>query len=597
MNMVRHKIKTVFLIAFFILLCAAEAFADADGKVVRIGFYPIPGLQDIGKNGELTGYMYDYLQDIAQITDWKCEFVAADFDTCYRMLSSGKIDFMGGMQKTPQREKQFEFPNYPCGTMYVAMYVKSSNKKYVYDDVASFQGMTVGVLGNLAGNKDMVRYLANHNVTVKLKKYNFLPELKHALSAGDVDAICVPSANLKENYRCIASFDYKNFYLMAAKGRGGLVKELDRALEQIKIESPFYEQLLWARHFKTRQESSPNFTKKELNYIKNSGVINVVYNKSWIPIERYNEKTKRFDGVNAQVFALISKLSGLKFNYLPEDGYTRAYKLLSHKDVQMICSTANNYAWAEKYNMKLSREYLNIPAVLITNDIDAASNATVAMPKDFYLTSKVRGDFPNYKYIEYDNYADCLEAITKGEATITFTNSLLAREYISSAKYSKLNVIALNGYNISYSIGFSRDVNNTLVSVINKTLACITDDQINSFIIDDTMKYRQISAMDLVHQNPGASVLVLSLFFGIFIVLLSVALFGRIKYAKQLYKMVNIDPLTGTPSYNKFLTDARKLLSSEKHGRYLLIYLNITKFKNINDIYGYSIGDKVLQPA
>ncbi|MCI2058293.1 MAG: EAL domain-containing protein [Oscillibacter sp.] len=54
------------------------------------------------------------------------------------------------------------------------------------------------------------------------------------------------------------------------------------------------------------------------------------------------------------------------------------------------------------------------------------------------------------------------------------------------------------------------------------------------------------------------------------------------------------DPLTGVYSRQKFLTEAARLIRSDRRHPYVLIYTNIERFRVMNNLYGQVMGDRVL---
>ena len=75
------------------------------------------------------------------------------------------------------------------------------------------------------------------------------------------------------------------------------------------------------------------------------------------------------------------------------------------------------------------------------------------------------------------------------------------------------------------------------------------------------------------------------------IVLLALLIF--IFFGYQLYR-INTDPLLGCANLTKFIETGEQLLQ-ESHHNYTVWYIDITKFKYYNDIYGYDAGDALLQ--
>ena len=114
-------LAAIIILILAALLPARSLEAKEDRPVVRVG-YPIQqGLTEIDENGNYTGYIYDYLQEIAQYTGWDYEFVRAEGDineslmTLMEMLENGEIDIMGGMLYNSRMEEMYDYASNSCG--------------------------------------------------------------------------------------------------------------------------------------------------------------------------------------------------------------------------------------------------------------------------------------------------------------------------------------------------------------------------------------------------------------------------------------------------------------------------------------------------
>lgn len=64
---------------------------------------------------------------------------------------------------------------------------------------------------------------------------------------------------------------------------------------------------------------------------------------------------------------------------------------------------------------------------------------------------------------------------------------------------------------------------------------------------------------------------------------------------KTLEKLAYHDPLTGHANYARFLQDAGEFVDSGRPAPFVVWYCDIKKFKYLNNIWGYQIGDQVLR--
>ena len=76
------------------------------------------------------------------------------------------------------------------------------------------------------------------------------------------------------------------------------------------------------------------------------------------------------------------------------------------------------------------------------------------------------------------------------------------------------------------------------------------------------------------------------------IVILGIDITEKAVLETKLNDLAYKDSLTGINNYNYFLLKIEELLQNNE--RFSLIYIDIKKFRVINEIYGYEVGDKVL---
>ena len=79
--------------------------AGAASKVVRVGWYE-DAYNITGKNGERSGYAYEYEQSVAAYTGWTYEYVKAGWSDLLQMMKSGEIDLMAGVSYTTRHAVQ-----------------------------------------------------------------------------------------------------------------------------------------------------------------------------------------------------------------------------------------------------------------------------------------------------------------------------------------------------------------------------------------------------------------------------------------------------------------------------------------------------------
>ena len=104
----------------------------------------------------------------------------------------------------------------------------------------------------------------------------------------------------------------------------------------------------------------------------------------------------------------------------------------------------------------------------------------------------------------------------------------------------------------------------------------------NDFFVDKKGRLRNFEKHSFLVEGKSESL----------IVILGIDITEKAVLETKLNDLAYKDSLTGINNYNYFLLKIEELLQNNE--RFSLIYIDIKKFRVINEIYGYEVGDKVL---
>ncbi|KZN43521.1 hypothetical protein N474_08095 [Pseudoalteromonas luteoviolacea CPMOR-2] len=107
------KFYTVLILSFLVLIYSAQS--QAVEKVVHVAVDHAPPYSRLSDDSRSQGLILDILR-YAQLTSekkYKINAVPCPFSRCVRLLSKGKVDVMGGLIKTPERQKIMSFVEPP----------------------------------------------------------------------------------------------------------------------------------------------------------------------------------------------------------------------------------------------------------------------------------------------------------------------------------------------------------------------------------------------------------------------------------------------------------------------------------------------------
>lgn len=123
------KIFRVFIIVLVIIMANSfypKSVSAYENKVIRVGF-PIKSGFSEKKDGLYTGYVYEYLREIAIYTGWEYEFVEKSFSELMNDLKDGNIDILPGVVKNEENMNVFDFPRYNLGNTYTTLSMLDDN--------------------------------------------------------------------------------------------------------------------------------------------------------------------------------------------------------------------------------------------------------------------------------------------------------------------------------------------------------------------------------------------------------------------------------------------------------------------------------------
>lgn len=81
----------------------------------------------------------------------------------------------------------------------------------------------------------------------------------------------------------------------------------------------------------------------------------------------------------------------------------------------------------------------------------------------------------------------------------------------------------------------------------------------------------------------------------IFVIIFVYVIYTLKKSSKELYHFAFTDHVTGYGNKNSFNRDVADILSKKVARKFAMIYFDIDKFKYINDMYGFNVGDQTLK--
>ena len=494
-SVISFWMKILFILSVF--LPCTQVNAEENQTIVKVGFFELPGFHEVDQDGNLYGYDIEYLNKIAEYTRWKYEFVRADsWPQALKMLENKQIDLLAPSQKTVERQRNFEFSTYAIGSEYGSLLTLDTNNQLIYEDFTKFSQIKIGCVETLVFKDAFFDYANRQGFTPQMVYYKDTNALLSALNVGEVDAIVANLMVAKKNMKVLAKFSPSLFYYMVQKDNPRLLEQLNRAIFDIKIKTPNFENELADKYYGNYNHTP--FTKDELDYIAQADPFIVACLGNTAPVSYADPNTGEIKGITREILERISTISGLKFQYaaLPEGKITGEF--LRDHDIDLLTSVEYNGINKQLTGLELSDPYIATQKVIVGRrgeDFSKDKPLRLALATGSQtLAQVVKQAYPNFEVMIYDTTVGCLDAVLSGDADVMMQNQYVVEMYLPKPYYEGLAIVPNEGISDKLCLAalVFKDMGKTtngsladprLMSIINKSIAQLSNDEISRIII------------------------------------------------------------------------------------------------------------------
>ena len=592
-NIFRNRKFGIVILLLTLLVNTIYPFPTIAGKemrTVKVGYMNDYGVSKESGDELPSGYVYEYLVEVSKIANWQLEFIPVAWSEGLNKLEKGEIDLLGPLQHTKERGENFTYPRYDIGYEYGMFYTKEENEELYHDDFKNFNGLKVGTISDDYFFEGFKNYAKENNFSVQYVIYDENQTLLNGLNSGEVDAIVIGSnANVK-NGKIIGLFEVAPVHMVTTKGNIDISRELNHAIKTLKLQDIYFDARMYNKYYQ-KHFGQVAITREMNEYLKNKPKLRVVYDPDYAPLEYYDKKTKKFKGINADLLEIISQESGIDFEYIKTNSYEESISYIEEGKADLLAG------YVEKVDNKsftTTSAYNKVPVAIIKKvDVDDKEILKIAIPKGYDSTiDSVKRRYKDADIIIYNNVNDCIEAVEKDVVDASLVNTYLFDNLARSSDFHDFKVIGVSEIVLDMRIGVSNQTDKIVKSILNRSIEKITQEQIDVSVFANTVdEAYDIPWQKVVKEYSFQLIFLISLFFLIIIILI---IYNKKKMVKKLEKIAYTDQLTGTRNLEKFKIDAAMLLENNKSEDYSVLYMDIGKFKNINDSLGFKAGNEVL---
>ncbi len=489
MKRIRHTLAILLLGALLFSFCFPAYAAESEKlATLRVGYMDYHGFIDEESDGTYFGYGAEYLCEISKYTNFQYEYIFGEWTTLLRMLENKEIDLICTAQYTPERAEIYDYSAYPIGYTQGLLYTRKENGALCYEDFDAFDGIAVGALAQSAMTEAFAGYAAQNGFTYHLREYSTEETLLAALQAGEIDAMCCEHLANHASLSLLANFGADAYYIISYQN-SPYMKKINFALQEIKTNVDFEAALYHKYYDSSTAASTVPFTLAESRYIASAGTITVGLMNNRSPLS-YTDANGAAAGMIPVLMDMIAERSGLHFAYrFLELGQT-GYDFLINDGGDLVAGVAAS-AFSTPNPALLQSEPLQSSSVVFVGRVGAYFSTdgelTVALPTGFINGAEVVcARYPNFRFYYGTTNEDCLKAIRDGKADVMLQNLYIIRECLQSPLYDGLEIFPAFSFSEEEKV-VALPENALLMSIINKSIASVTDKERDDIVISNTI--------------------------------------------------------------------------------------------------------------
>ncbi len=278
-----------FVLSFFVLFSAMPVSINAEDsetqvtetketehETVRVGWYE-DSYHITDKNGDRSGYGYEFEQAVSAYTGWDYEYVTGDWPTLVEMLENGEIDLMSALSYTDERAETMLFSDQPMGEERYYLYVDLENSDISAADLSTLNGKSIAMFENSIQTTQFCEWEDKYDVHTNHVFVNSIDEAKELLSTHEIQGVISTETSIwvDAGMSAIVVTGGSEIYYGINKKRPDLKEELDSAMRSMENDKPFYSDELYKQYIAT--QSTAVLSNEEKEWLEEHGEIRIGY--------------------------------------------------------------------------------------------------------------------------------------------------------------------------------------------------------------------------------------------------------------------------------------------------------------------------------
>ena len=527
----KGRLTTILFVILLAILCYCPVYAASvpkeDTPNYKVSYYAFDCFNMQDEEGQKYGYGYDMMQSLSNYM--QCTFSYIGYDKtakeCEEMLRNGELNIYTAAKRTPEREQEFVFSTYPAITATTCMNIKRGNTSVIAGDYSTYNGLKIGLLERHTYNDSFKQFVAEKGFDCEIVYYTTPTELSNALIDGKVDALVDSYIRTPEDEITIENFGETPYYFMARKENQSLIDELDRAIDEMNIETPNWRSDLYNIYYGS-QNSNTELTSDEkalLNKMQaNHTKIRAVMSPDKAPYSWYDEE--RPYGIVSDIFTATAKKLGLDYEILPVSSRKEYKELIASGSVDVWIDADTYYGESESFSYKTTAPYLTTTASVLRRRGSSGKMSKIGVVEDTIAVRKIISNtWPSAEIIPLEDSSECVQKIIDGKIDCALMMSYKAQKLAREDTQNRLSVDIVPGATLEFKMGVNSDINYNFYGLWEKTLSEVSKNKSAELVQDYLEMENAPSLIAYLFDHPTYFLTIVALlFFTIFVILMYV---------------------------------------------------------------------------
>ena len=546
----------------FLFLCAPTAKADA--PVLRVGYTDVPGYISKGKDGYFRGFIYDYLEAIAVYSGYHLEFIESVPTECVGKMMRGELDLIAALPDAQSPVPGLSTVRHAITYSPVGVVVRQGHS------LGPGRGTRIGYASFIYSGEDIRKALTSYGLK-EGSDYTLVAserplDLIRNYQNGNLDAYIDAVVFHTTDEPMVARLFTSRFSIAVRADHTALLEQINHAVDELMLLNPHIRGQLFAKH--AGKGAPLLLTPDEKAYLTSHPVISAVASPGQKPYT-YFENGKA-DGVIAELIRRMEEDLGVRFDIRETKNNGELMNLLTNGEIDVVADYFADHNWGHMHNALLTFPYLTVNYVpVMRRDRELPKEPMVACVKShFYTHEFIEPKYPAGQLVYFDTVADCMDAVNRGTADVTFLKAITVQHDIEQGNYMNLytNGSVAFAHQVSFAVSESADPR--LIHILNKEINHLGDAPVEEIVtrhMFEAEKNKSLKAF--IAKNPMDSLA--------FLAALMLSVIGGLVYvghlrekaAKEAHDIARKNQLTGLPNVRAFEENAARFIKNHPDDR------------------------------